>query len=376
MKDFKYLYFLTRVDGLGSVRVKRLIDKFKSAENVFGASAIELAEVENISIKTADEVLKTRQAFNELENEYLELAEKLEKLSIGVLTFHDDDYPLLLKKIYDPPALLYYRGNLDTKKLENCVGIVGTRKPTDYGKKMSEMFAAELSNLGITVVSGFARGVDTIAHRTVLNNPNGYTAAVFGCGIDIIYPPENKKLYTEMMENNLLLSETDVSAIPDAVNFPKRNRIISGLSFGTIVIESDYDGGALITARTALDQSREVFAVPGYITSKQSRGTNALIKNGQAKLVENIDDVLAEIQNKLTVTQLNGSAPVKELPSAELKPTEKLIYDMISGKNEPVHIDLISELTGLNISDSLVSLLNLEFMGCVEQLPGKRFKIR
>jgi DNA processing protein len=376
MKDFKYLYFLTRVDGLGSVRIKRLIDKFGSAENVFNSSAIELAEVENISIKTADGILKTRQAFDEHEREYSELTGKLEKLSIGVLTFHDDDYPMLLKKIYDPPVLLYYKGKLDTEKLKNCVGIVGTRKPTDYGKKMSEMFASELSNMGITVVSGFARGVDTIAHRTVVNKPGGYTAAVFGCGIDIIYPPENKKLYIEMTENNLMLSETDVSAIPDAVNFPKRNRIISGLSFGTLVIESDIDGGALITARTALDQSREVFAVPGYVTSKQSHGTNALIKNGQAKLVENIEDILVEIQNKLTFKQVNGIELKKDLPQIELKGSEKLIYDVISEKNEPIHIDSISEFTGLNISDSLVSLLNLEFKGCIEQLPGKRFKIK
>lgn len=377
MKDFKYLYFLTRVEGLGSVRIKRLLEKFKSAENVFDASAVELAEVENISIKTADAILKIRLLAGELEQDYSLLLQKTEKLSIGVLTFDDDEYPLLLKKIYDPPVLLYYRGVLDNEKIKNSVGIVGTRKPTDYGKRMAEMFASELSAIGITVVSGFARGVDTIAHKAVLTTTGSYTAAVFGCGIDIIYPPENKKLYMEMLENNLLLSETDISAIPDAINFPKRNRIISGLSLGTIVIESDIDGGALITARTALDQSREVFAVPGYVTSKQSHGTNALIKNGQAKLVENLDDVLVEIESKLSNSvKTANAAQIKETYNIELDGTEKLVYDTISGKNEPVHIDLISELTGLNISDSLVSLLNLEFKGCVEQLPGKRFKIK
>jgi DNA processing protein len=209
-------------------------------------------------------------------------------------------------------------------------------------------------------------------------NPDAVTAAVFGCGVDIIYPPENKKLYDEMLEKGIILSDYDVSAYPDAANFPKRNRIISGLSYGTIVIESDADGGAMITARTALDQSREVFAVPGYITSKQSHGTNTLIKSGQAKLVENIEDILDEVQNKLININVitNGNGKAVNNVKIDLKDNEKLIYEQILSKNEPLHIDSISELTGLNISDSLVTLLNLEFKGCVEQLPGKRFKVK
>jgi DNA processing protein len=181
-----------------------------------------------------------------------------------------------------------------------------------------------------------------------------------------------------MTEKGLLISEYELSAIPDAVNFPKRNRIISGLSYGTIVIESDIDGGALITARTALDQSREVFAVPGYVTSKLSRGTNALIKNGQAKLVENLEDVLVEISNKLQNININlqGISSEQIELEIELKGNEKLVYETFLKQTEPIHIDLISELSGLNISDSLVTLLNLEFKGCIEQLPGKRFKAK
>jgi DNA processing protein len=378
--DFKYLYFLIKVEGLGSVRIKRLLDRFGSAENTFNASAIELAGVENISAKTANLILNAPANFDELEEGYNVLQQKLEKLKIGVLDLTGDDYPDLLKRIYDPPILLYYRGNYEKEKLVDCIGIVGTRTPTDYGKRMSEMFAAELSSIGIAVISGFARGVDTIAHKAVLSNPDakGLTAAVFGCGVDVVYPPENKKLYEEMIEKGVLLSENEVSAIPDAMNFPKRNRIISGLSYGTIVIESGADGGALITARTALDQSREVFAVPGYITSKQSQGTNSLIKNGQAKLVENITDVLDEIQNKLTSVNIssNGKEKTRNPVKLDLDGNEKLIYQAIFDKTEPVHIDRISELTGLNISDSLVTLLNLEFKGCIEQLPGKRFKAK
>jgi DNA processing protein len=241
------------------------------------------------------------------------------------------------------------------------------------------MFATELSSIGITVISGFARGVDTTAHKAVLDNENSQaiTAAVFGCGIDVIYPPENKKMYQQMIKRGLLLSEYELSAIPDAVNFPRRNRIISGLSHGIIIVESRTDGGAMITARCALDQSREVFAIPANINPKSTQGTNDLIKNSQAKLIENIDDILVEIQHKITNLPLkyaeNGKAHTSE--NFQLIGNEKLIFDVILNKPEPIHIDSISEASGLNISDSLVTLLNLEFKGCVEQLPGKRFKV-
>ena len=379
MNELKHLLFLTQIEGLGAIRTKRLIDKFSSAENVFKAAPAELAQIENISDKTAMLILNSYSGFKQFDESFDEYISKAEKLNIRILPLSSPEYPDLLKRIYDPPVLLYLRGKQSPEELVNSIGIVGTRKPTDYGKKMAEKFAEELSSAGIAVISGFARGVDTFAHKAVLKNKNAaaITAAVFGCGVDIIYPPENKALYDEMLEKGLLISEYEISAFPDAVNFPKRNRIISGLSLGTIVIESDIDGGALITARTALDQSREVFAVPGYITSKVSHGTNALIKNGQAKLVENLDDILVEISNKLVGLKLNStngnSISVNEVP--ELNGNEKLVYDTFLMNLEPIHIDLISEKSGLNISDSLVTLLNMEFKGIVEQLPGKRFKL-
>jgi DNA processing protein len=380
MNDFKFLYYLTKVDGLGSVRIKRLLEKFESPENVFNATAAELAEVENISIKTAGEILSFKKSFSLAENEYCTLLKELEKKKIGVIAYDNSDYPELLKKIYDPPLILFYKGNYSKENLANCIAIVGTRKPTDYGRHVSRLLASELSGIGISIVSGFARGVDTIAHKSVLDNKNssGVTAAVFGCGVDVIYPPENKKLYEEMAERGVLISEYELSAVPDGVNFPKRNRIISGLSHGIIIIESGVDGGAMITARCALDQSREVFAVPGSITSKSSSGTNSLIKNSQAKLIENTDDVLVEIQNKVSNLALNylNNGKTSKAANVDLKGNEKLIYDVILSKTEPLHIDSISEASGLNISDSLVTLLNLEFKGCVEQLPGKRFKTR
>jgi len=379
MNDLKHLYFLTKIEGLGSVRIKRLIEKFGTAEKVFEATAREISSVENISSKTAEVILTAFKDFKSFDDEFSRFKEKADKQDIRIVTLSDEDYPELLRKIYDPPIMLYVRGKYSRNILSNSIGLVGTRKPTDYGRKMAEQFASELSSAGIAIVSGFARGIDTMAHRAVLNNPaaKAITAGVFGCGVDVVYPPENKALYAEMMERGLLISEYEISAPPDAVNFPKRNRIVSGLTLGTIVIESDIDGGALITARTALDQSREVFAVPGYITSRYSSGTNALIKNSQAKLVENIDDILVEITSGIESIELDlfhGVAAPKK-PAPVLQGNEKMIYDLLAEQSEPMHIDGISEKTGLNISDSLVTLLNLEFKGCVDQIAGKRFKV-
>jgi DNA processing protein len=192
--------------------------------------------------------------------------------------------------------------------------------------------------------------------------------------VDVVYPPENKKLYEEMCAHGALISEYEPGTKPDAMNFPRRNRIISGLSRGIIVIESGKDGGALITARCALDQGREVFAVPGYVTSKMSEGANYLIKTSQAKLVENIDDVLAEFgMGKYAVNRKSTEQVAMFFP--ELSGNEKTIFDVLLSSADPLHIDAISEQTQLNISDSLVTLLNLEFKGIVSQLPGKRFSI-
>jgi len=377
MKDFRYLYYLTKVEGLGSVRIKRLIEKFGSAENVFSAGIAELAETDNISIKLAGTILQSQVNFVDLTIEYDELLKNLDKHGAGIITYEDDDYPYLLKKTYDPPVILYSRGNISSSSFNNCIAIVGTRKPSDYGKKIAEAFADELANIGFNIVSGFARGIDSYVHKAVLDRKSrqGTTTAVFGCGIDIIYPPENKKLYEKMCEEGIILSEYDIAAIPDAINFPKRNRIISGLSYGTIIVESGIGGGAMITARFALDQSREVFAVPGFITNKNSEGPNSLIKSGQAKLVGNINDILEEIKNELNGISFNGNVKEKNQVMPELQGNEKLIYNIIASGKDALHIDNISENSGLNISDCLVTLLNLEFKGLMEQLPGKRFKV-
>jgi DNA processing protein len=367
-----------KTDRLGPARIKKLIDRFGTAEKVFNQEFESLTETEGIDEILAKSILKQTKNLSTLTNDYEDLLNKISKIECKILTYEDEDYPELLKTIYDPPVILYYKGNLNSvngaNRLANCIAVVGTRRPTDYGKHTAERFAYELSSLGITIVSGFARGIDTIVHRTVLDrNNNGNTTAVFGNGIDVVYPPENGKLYERMTEQGLMISEYDPGTGPDAVNFPRRNRIISGSSLGVLVIESGKDGGALITARCALDQSREVFAVPGYITSKFSAGTNSLIKNGMAKLVENTEDLLEELSGRLNVIYNQKQEKQTEAQDLGLKKSEKIIYELIYNGTDSVDIDSISEITGLNISDCLVSLLNLEFKGIVKQLPGKRF---
>jgi len=381
LDNFRNLYYLSQADGLGSVRIKKLLEVFEEPQNIIKASANELTAVEGISRNTAGTITGIRKDMLRLEKQFGFLEKKMERMCIGAVTCMDGDYPELLKKIYDPPVILYFKGKLKEDGLngllDNSVSIVGTRTPSEYGKRTAENFSCELSSMGITVISGFARGIDTIAHKAVLRRNEGKTVAVFGCGVDIIYPPENKKVYERIIEDGLVLSEFEVSAKPDSMNFPRRNRIISGLSLGVIIIESGIEGGALITARCALDQSREVFAVPGDINSKYSKGTNGLIKNGQAKLVENVEDILVELRSKLKNFKPMKRDEQESLKSrsAELKGNEKIVFDTLSKVNDPMHIDELSETTGLNISDCLVILLNLEFKGYVRQLPGKRFNI-
>jgi len=292
----------------------------------------------------------------------------LNKVNGTIVSFWDDNYPLHLKNIYDPPILLFVRGKLHIND-NYSIAIVGTRHPTSYGKHMTEVFAKELSQRGITVVSGLARGVDTIAHKTNLH-VHGRTVAVLGGSIDKIYPKENEKL-VELIESShhgAVISELLMSTPSHPGFFPRRNRIISGMSLGTIIIESDVDGGAMITATTAIDQNRELFCLPGNIIEKKSFGTNRLIKNGQAKLVQSVDDVLEELQRSLQPI-LKSKPHAIELP--QLTAFEQKIVDILN--HEPLHIDTISEQTQLSSSDVLVNLLSLEFKGIVRQMAGKMF---
>lgn len=282
-----------------------------------------------------------------------------------VITYDDGEYPALLKEIPDPPCLLYAKGRTYDHKVSASVAVVGTRRPTHYGLSIAEVISRDLASMGVVVVSGMARGCDMAAHKGALT-ANGMTVAVLGTGIDIAYPRENKALYDEVSEKGLLISEFPMSTPPVPFNFPKRNRIISGLSKGVLVIEAPLKSGALMTARLALEFNRDVLAVPGAATSAKSRGTNKLIKEGAA-LVESAQDVMDALSLKPRVPE-----KIKEqgaLPA--LGVDERLVLKVFG--DEPLHIDTIAEKTGLTTARASALLLDMELSGIIGHKPGGLF---
>ena len=284
--------------------------------------------------------------------------EKLDRLGIRALTWHDDAYPARLKEIYDRPALIYVRGQL-TSADEWAVAVVGTRRATVYGRQVVEELADGLARNGVTVVSGLARGIDSISHRTSLK-AGGRTIAVLACGLDLVYPPEHLKLAQEIAEQGALISDYPPGTQPRSEFFPRRNRIMVGLSLGVLIVEGDLKSGALITARSALDENRDVFAVPGSIYSPTFRGTNWLIQAGQAKLVTRVEDVLEE----LNLTMAGHQMEAKELLPAD--ETEARLLRNLS--SEPIHIDEVRRVSGLPISTVSSALAMLELKGMVRQV--------
>ena len=364
------LLVLSQIPGIGANRVRTLVSHFDDPSSVFNASAKEIESVEGFSKKLTHAILHYIKSplFNDAKKYAEGQLSKLNCIEGRIVTYWDEQYPETLKKIYDPPPFIFLRGDIKEED-KYAIAIVGTRSPSEYGIIMAERFTQELTKLGIVTVSGLARGIDTVVHYTSIKS-NGRTLAVIGSGLDVIYPPENKSLFERICKHGAVISECEMGAKPDAANFPRRNRIISGLSLGTLIIETDLDGGAMITANTALDQNREVFAIPGNINSKRSRGCNALIKDGRAKLVENIEDILDELSTKLRpIFKKTDKGEQKPLPALTL--FEKLIYDVLN--ENPCHIDAIAEITKLSTADVLVNLLSLEFKSLVKQLPGKMF---
>ncbi|MBK8382017.1 MAG: DNA-protecting protein DprA [Ignavibacteria bacterium] len=365
----KYIYLLTQVNKLGNVKIRKLMNHFSSPENFYNCKINDLKRINGIDESISLEILSGIKNKEKYFREFDEIFSRAERSEIKLVCISDKDYPENLKRIFDTPVLLYYKGKLsETDKYS--LSIVGTRNPTEYGKYNCEKFTDELSGLNIPIVSGFARGIDTIVHKTCIKNKR-LNYAVFGCGVDVIYPFENKRLYSEVIECGAVISEFPLGAKPDKVNFPRRNRIISGISVGTIVVESGIKGGALLTAEIAVDQDREVFAFPGNISSKQSEGTNELIKRGQAKLITNIDDILNELEVKLKPILKKDYTAKTDVLTLNLSESENKIYSVLD--YDPVHIDTINELTDLTISDCLVNLLTLEFKSLVRQVPGKYF---
>ncbi|MGE5436111.1 MAG: DNA-processing protein DprA [Syntrophothermus sp.] len=362
--DLVLLRLLLSVEGIGSGKIRNLLSRFKKLKNIFEADIHSLANTEGISNNLASRIISSRKTKSQLTGLIEEELKKLFSINARVITVWDAEFPSLLKKIYDPPLILYIKGEL-IEQDNYSISIVGTRMPTNYGKVQAERLSGDLASQGITIVSGLARGIDSIAHYSALKN-NGRTIAVIGSGLDVIYPPENKKLLEEISTKGAVISEFPLGTQPDAMNFPKRNRIIAGISLGCIVIETAVTGGALQTAEHSLDQGKEVFAVPGNLGIRQSEGTNKLIQKGEAKLVTSAEDVLVELELKLKPI-INRNVKLPE----DLNLFEEKIINALSA--EPLQIDKIASLTNLSTSDCLVHLLTLEFKGLIKQLPGKVF---
>jgi DNA processing protein len=365
---------LIRLDNVGPTTFGKLINRFGSVDRALGTSVSELAKIDGVGFKTAEQIAATRDKFDTTAE--LELAAKL-----GVWIIHLDDkrYPPVLKRIYDPPPVLYIKGSL-TRQDSLCISIVGSRRCSIYGQEQSSRLAHFLSSAGFTICSGMARGIDTAAHRGALS-AKGRTIAVQGCGLANIYPPENKKLFDLITESGACVSELPLQYEPLMENFPPRNRIIAGLSLGTIVVEAGFRSGALITARAAMENNREVMAVPGKIDSPLSRGAHQLIKQG-AKLIESVEDVMEalgyigqQLQSHVTATAAKASekveTPLFDVSRLNLSGSEKLIYDYLS--KEPSHIDQIITETDLAPGSINADLISLRLKGLIKQLPGNLF---
>jgi len=352
---------LNFIPGIGPVLVRTLLDRFGGPEHVFKASRRELETVEGIGERLAALITET-----DIQGKVRSELKLVEELNASIVTFTDKSYPNNLKQIYDPPPLLYVRGDLQAKD-DLAISMVGSRLSSSYGRMITERIAGDMARHGVTIVSGMARGIDSAAHRGALS-AGGRTIAVLGCGVDIVYPPENRRLFEEITAHGAVISEFPMSTPPEGTNFPRRNRIISGLSLGVVVVQADSRSGSLITAGLALEQNRDVFAVPGNVGMARSRGTNRLIKQG-AKLVESADDILEEILPRF---QHQGLEPTDVRPS--LEDEEERVFRLV--EDEPAHIDSIIAQTGMDASRVSAILLQLELRGLVQQLPGKRFARR
>jgi len=348
--ELKYWVAFSGVVGIGRVRISQLKEHFGSLQEAWKAPEGKLRQA-GLDSRSIDALVTLRPRIS-LGAEM----EKLERYKIKVLIHEDPLYPARLKEIYDYPPVLYVRGNLPVQD-EPCLAIVGTRRPTIYGRQVTEEIVADLARSKITIVSGLARGIDSVAHRAALD-AGGKTIAVFASGLDIVYPGENAKLAQVITEHGAVLSEHPLGAKPRPENFPLRNRIMSGLSLGVLVVEAGERSGALITAHQAVEQNREVFAIPGSILSPASQGTNRLIQEG-AKLVRNYTDILQELNLTIVVQQaeIKGFSPADEAESAILKQLS----------SEPSHIDEICRRSGLAMPEVSSTLAMLELKGIARQ---------
>jgi DNA processing protein len=400
-KETKSLVHLSIIPGVGYQTIRRLLTAFESAQRALDATLEELTQVEGLTANISQQLVSGKSRVSV--DQELEL---IEAHNCHVLAINDSAYPMLLKEIADPPPLLYVRGELGQPDAPS-ITIVGTRSPTNYGKTISRQLSQQLAESGITVISGFARGIDTCAHQGALQ-ANGRTIAVLGNGLSQIYPAENRELADEIMKSGALISEFPMTVPPFPKNFPRRNRVVSGMSSGTVVVEASIRSGSLITARHAAEQGREVFAVPGQIFSNQSKGSHQLINQG-AKLINAIDDIWEAFPNRRLTPSLTSppiQLPLDQNDSARGRVNSNLFAEVsardtsigstgTSSANPSVqatqqlstderaileaigvpcsHIDQIARTTALPMNKVSSALVMLELKGIVQQMPGKQF---
>ncbi len=364
---------LNMTPGIGPRAAARLLERFGSAEAVYAASRAEL-EAARLKPEASDSIM----ARDQHERAGIEI-EKVRALGVDLLVLDDGVYPALLREINDPPLTLYVKGAWAECLDAPCIAVVGSRRCSTYGLNAAQMLARDLAKHGVTIISGLARGIDAAAHRGALE-AGGRTVAVIGTGIDEIYPRDHKKLAAEIIDKGgAIVSEFPLQTPPVPQNFPYRNRVISGLSLGVLIVEAAENSGSLITARMAMEQNREVFSVPGNITSRNSFGTNYLIKGAGAKLVQQWQDVVTELPHDIAAKMLppetkktKGASAQLPLAPNDLSTIESAILQLLSA-DDAQHIDALVEASKLSIPDLNIALLGLEMRELVRQLPGKCF---
>jgi len=359
---------LALTPGLGARMAGKLLRQFGSPEAIFNASLTAL-EGQRLPAAVA-QAIHSRQPMSAAAKELAQA----QQAGYRLVTWDEPAYPHLLREIYDPPPLLYVRGNTELLN-RHSISMVGARRPTPYGNQMAERLGRDLAARGLVIVSGLARGIDACAHRGALSTPAGTTIAVLGCGIDVVYPKENRKLFEEIEQRGAIISEFPMGTFPGAQNFPIRNRVIAGMSLGVVCVEGAQYSGSLITSRLAMEFSREVFGVPGNVTQPTSFGPNQLIKQG-AKLVTSWEDVVEELPTPVRAELLPVESPSAQerasLVEESLAPGERALYELLS-VDQARHVDELLELSGLTSSEVLAALFDLEMKGVVRQLPGKQF---
>jgi DNA processing protein len=362
--DFREaLIALNLIEHVGPVRARLLLEHFGEAPKILAASKSQLLRVRNIGDETAEAIANWEKS--------VDLAGELKRISdfgCQAMVQSDENYPAVLREIYDPPLVLYVKGEL-TARDKNAVAMVGSRQTTHYGIETARKLAYQLAYVGVTVVSGGARGIDTAAHQGALA-AKGRTVCVLGTGINIVFPPENKDLFQRIAENGAVLTQFPFNRKADKQSFAIRNRIVAGMTLGTVVVEADLHSGALITSNFATEYGRQVFAVPGRIDSPRSKGCHDLIKRG-AKLCEDAEDVLSEFEYLFPSSNKPPSGETGTLPAMELSVNEQRVYDALDGEERS--IDEVIRESHLPSSAVSVALLSLEMKRLVRQLPGKLF---